>query len=148
MNQIINEYLSGMSASGRPAKQPRTPFGQRMAEAREKAGLRQVQLAGKLGITQPIVAYREREPVALRAEQFTVLADILNVRADVLLGRTSGQLAPKGPPGKLRQAFDKAYQLPRHEQEPDCEVRRSLRRPLRFQGVIKKGDAAANNTVK
>ena len=112
MNQIINEYPSGMSASGRPAKQPRNPFGQRMAEAREKAALRQVQLAGKLGITQPIVAYRERELVALRAEQFTVLADILNARADVLLGRTSGQLAPKGPPGSFARRLTRRTGCP------------------------------------
>ncbi len=121
MNQITSKSPPGMPASGRPAKQPRTPFGQRMAEAREKAGLTQVQLAEKLGITQPVVAYWEREPVALRAEQLTALADILNVSADVLLGRSSRQLAPKGPPGKLRRVFDKAHKLPRHEQNKIVE---------------------------
>ena len=105
MNQIINEYPSGMSASGRPAKQPRTPFGQRMAEAREKAAPRQVQLAGKLGITQPIVAYREREPVALRPKQILKLAEVLKTSTDELMGAPAAFGWRKGTTGKARQFF-------------------------------------------
>jgi hypothetical protein len=33
-----------------------------------------------------------------------------------LLGRASKDRAPKGPPGKLRLAFEKAHQLPRNQQ--------------------------------
>jgi transcriptional regulator with XRE-family HTH domain len=88
-----------------------------MAAAREKAGLTQTELGQKLGISQRVVANWERKPVALRAEQLAALADALGVTADYLLGRPDAkQPAPKGPPGKLRVAFEKAHKLPRHEQ--------------------------------
>ncbi len=88
-----------------------------MADAREKAGLTQTELGQKLGISQRVVANWERKPVALRTEQLAALADALGVTADYLLGRPDArQSAPKGPPGKLRVAFEKAYQLPRNQQ--------------------------------
>jgi transcriptional regulator with XRE-family HTH domain len=103
--------------TGRPPKRDRTPLGQRMADAREKAGLTQTDLGQKLGISQRVVANWERKPVALRAEQLAALADALGVTADYLLGRPDArQPAPKGPPGKLRLAFERAHKLPRHEQ--------------------------------
>jgi len=103
--------------AGRPPKLERTPLGHRMADAREKAGLTQTELGQKLRISQRVVANWERKPVALRAEQLAALADALNVTADYLLGRSDArQPAPKGPPGKLRLAFERAHKLPRHEQ--------------------------------
>jgi transcriptional regulator with XRE-family HTH domain len=67
-------YVAGMKA-GRPTQRPRTPFGERIAQARELAGITQLQLAHKLGVSQEVVAYWERKPVALRAEQLAALAD-------------------------------------------------------------------------
>jgi transcriptional regulator with XRE-family HTH domain len=104
-------------AAGRPAKQPRTPFGQRIAQAREQAGLTQAELAVRMGVTQPVVAYWEREPVALRIEQLAALADALGVTTDYLAGRSTKQSAPKGPPSKLRVAFEKDKKLPRSQQQ-------------------------------
>ncbi|MDP9176033.1 MAG: helix-turn-helix domain-containing protein [Planctomycetota bacterium] len=114
-------YVAGMKA-GRPTQRPRTPFGERIAQARELAGMTQLQLAEKLGVSQEVVAYWERKPVALRAEQLAALADALNVTADSLLGRPTKQPAPKGPPGKLRQAFDRAHKLPRNQQNRIVEL--------------------------
>jgi len=73
-------------------------------------------LAEKLGTTQRAVAHWERDPVALRPDQIAAVADALNVTTDELLGRASKDRAPKGPPGKLRLAFEKAHQLPRNQQ--------------------------------
>ena len=104
--------------AGRPAKRKRTSLGQRVAEAREKAGLTQTELGQKIGVSQRVIANWERKPVALRAEQLAALADALGVSADYLLGRPYAQPpAPKGPTGKLRQAFDKAHKLPRSQQQ-------------------------------
>jgi transcriptional regulator with XRE-family HTH domain len=108
-------YVAGMKA-GRPTQRPRTPFGERIAQARELAGLTQLQLAEKLGVSQEVIAYWERKPVALRAEQLAALADSLSVTTDYLVGRPVKQPAAKGPPGKLRLAFERAHKLPRHEQ--------------------------------
>ena len=112
---LSDGYPPGMK-TGRPAKHERTPFGERMAAAREQAGLTQGGLADKLGLDQRVIAYWERRPVALRPDQLTALADALHVTTDYLLGRESKLPAPKGPPGQLRQLFEKAYRLPRHEQ--------------------------------
>jgi transcriptional regulator with XRE-family HTH domain len=101
---------------GRPTTKPRTGFGQCLTDARERAGLTQQQLAEKLGTSQRAVAHWERDPVALRPDQIAALADILNVTTDYLVGRPVKQPAAKGPPGKLRLAFERAHKLPRHEQ--------------------------------
>ena len=115
MNGATMGYIFDMK-TGRPGKQERTPFGERVAQARELAGLTQRQVADKLGTTQRVIAYWEREPVALRAEQLAALAEALGVPADYLLGRQIKDRTPPGPSGKLRQAFEKAHQLLRHEQ--------------------------------
>jgi transcriptional regulator with XRE-family HTH domain len=101
---------------GRPTTKPRTGFGQCLTDARERAGLTQQQLAEKLGTSQRAVAHWERDPVALRPDQIAAMADILNVTTDYLVGRPVKQPAAKGPPGKLRLAFERAHKLPRHEQ--------------------------------
>jgi len=121
VTRMTHGYPLGMAA-GRPAKQPRTLFGQRMVQAREQAGLTQAQLATRMGVTQPVVAYWEREPVALRMEQLAALADTLGVTADYLLGRPNPQPpTPKGPTGKVRQVFERVNQLPRHQQNKVVE---------------------------
>jgi len=108
-------------AAGRPAKQARTSFGERLASARESAGLTQLQLAEKLGTSQRVITYWEREPVALRAEQLAALADTLGVTTDFLVGRQGSRPRGQGPAGKLRQVFNKASQLPRHQQNKVAE---------------------------
>lgn len=112
-----------MMPAGRPPKLKRTPLGQRVADAREKAGLTQTELGKKIGVSQRVVANWERKPVALRAEQLGALADALGVSADYLLGRRNARPpAPKGPPGKLRRAFEKAHKLPRAQQQHILKV--------------------------
>ena len=119
-NFLKGGYAEGMPA-GRPAKQSRTTFGERLASARESAGLTQLQLAEKLATSQRVITYWEREPVALRAEQLSALADALGVTADFLVGRNASKPRGQGPAGKLRQVFDQASQLPRHQQSKVVE---------------------------
>jgi transcriptional regulator with XRE-family HTH domain len=112
-----------MMPAGRPPKLRRTPLGQRMADARETAGLTQTELGEKIGVSQRVIANWERKPVALRAEQLIALADALSVSADYLLGRPDAKpSSPKGPVGKLRQAFEKAQKLSRSQQNVIVEV--------------------------
>jgi transcriptional regulator with XRE-family HTH domain len=103
--------------AGRPPQRPRSAFGQRLAAVREQAGLTQVQLADRLNVTQRVITHWERSSVALRPDQITAIAEALDVTTDYLLGRSGAKdRAPKGPPGKLRVAFERAHKLPRHEQ--------------------------------
>jgi HTH-type transcriptional regulator, cell division transcriptional repressor len=108
---------------GRPSDKPRTAFGQRLTKAREQAGLTQQQLAEKLGTSQRALARWERDPIALRPDQLTVLASILGVSLDYLAGIPDApEPAPKGPPGKLRRAFEKVRKLSRSRQNRIVEM--------------------------
>ncbi len=111
----------GLVQTGRPSKEPRTPFGARLHAAREVAGLSQAQVADKMGVTQTAYGVWERYPVALRPDQIEQLASLLNVTVEHLFGRDSVKQRGKGPAGKLRQVFEKASQLPRHQQNKVAE---------------------------
>jgi transcriptional regulator with XRE-family HTH domain len=102
---------------GRPTDSPRTEFGSRLVELREKRGLTQSQVAENLGVSTRAYAFWERKPVALRAEQIARLADIFEVSADVLVGRDAPRPKRNGPKGKLEKLFDVARELPRGQQE-------------------------------
>lgn len=106
-------YTVAEMTTGRPASKARTALGQRIAQARQAAGLTQQQLAKQVKVTQRVIAYWEREAVSLRAAQIDALADTLNVSADTLL--RPGKPAPRsgGPTGKARHLFEQVSQLPR-----------------------------------
>jgi transcriptional regulator with XRE-family HTH domain len=118
---IFNPPYAAFVQTGRPSKEPRTEFGQRLLAAREASGLSQAQVAGQLGITQKAYAVWERYPVALRPEQIEKVTSALHITVEHLFGRDSAKSRGKGPAGKLRQVFEKASQLPRHQQNKVAE---------------------------
>ena len=107
-------YNLGMPM-GRPARTKRTPLGERIAAARAEAGLTQQQLADKLGVSQRVVTYWEREAAGLRADQLALLAESLGVSADFFLGRD--QKKRGGPVGKAKALFERVSALPRDRQQ-------------------------------
>lgn len=107
--------------TGRPAKHPRTPFGERLHAAREAAGLSQAQVSEKMGIAQNAYAMWERHPVALKPQQIEELAEILNVPVELFFGKSTTKRARGGPVGRLRQVFEEASKLPRHQQSKVAE---------------------------
>lgn len=107
--------------TGRPSTRQRPPFGQRLYDFREQAGLTQAQVAEALGISARAYAFWEREPVAIKAEQLAILADVLGVSADELVGREAPRQRGTGPTGKLRQVFQRANTLPRAQQAKVAE---------------------------
>jgi transcriptional regulator with XRE-family HTH domain len=117
-----NELM--ISAGGRPAKKERTAFGERLYRARLEAGLSQQQVAGKLGLSQRAYAYWERHPVALRPDQLEQLAQVLNVSAADLLEDKDAREKKRGagPTGRMKQLFEKASELPRHQQQKVAAV--------------------------
>ena len=108
--------------TGRPSSRPRPPFGQRLHHFRERAGLTQAQVAEKLGISTRAYAFWEREPVAIRPEQFCALADILNVSVGELVDHKVAKKRLGGAPGKLQKVFLRASSLPRAKQAIIAEV--------------------------
>jgi len=108
-------YIISMPG-GRPKTRKGTEFGERLSKMRQSAGLTQTQLAEKVGVSQKVVTYWERESVGLKADQLILVAEALSVSVDSLLGRP----APKskgGPVGKTRQVFEQVSTLPRRQQE-------------------------------
>jgi transcriptional regulator with XRE-family HTH domain len=109
-------YDGGMN-TGRPATQPRTPFGERLHAAREARGLSQAQVAERLGMSQNAYACWERKPVALRPDQVEQLAEILGVPVDALFNGNGGPDRKGGPIGKAHRVFDEVSRLPRKRQQ-------------------------------
>lgn len=112
-------YTADMSTPlGRPAKRERTAFGERLASAREAAGLSQTELAAKLGVSHYVLSWWERRPVALRPDQIVALTTALGVSADVLFGiAPEPPKAAPGPVGKARKVFEEVSALPRRQQD-------------------------------
>ena len=102
---------------GRPPKFQRSPFGEKLLAARQQAGLSQIQVADKLGITQQTYAGWERRTTALKPQYISKLAAVLNVSVDYLLGHENGGKQKGGPIGKARRVFEEVSRLPRHQQQ-------------------------------
>ena len=102
---------------GRPSDSPRTEFGSRLVELREKKGFTQSRVAAQLGISPRAYAFWERKPVALQAEQIARLADIFEVSADLIVGREAAKPKRNGPKGRLEKLFEVASDLPRVQRD-------------------------------
>jgi transcriptional regulator with XRE-family HTH domain len=105
---------------GRPASQQRPPLGEKIASARLQAGLTQIQLAEKLGVSQRVVTYWEREATGLNFEQLAALSETLDVPPDYFLGKTKKKTG--GPSGKARRLFEQVSDLPRSQQQRILET--------------------------
>lgn len=112
----------GDMPKGRPSKRPRSQFGERLATARERLGLSQQQLADKLGVSQKVITYWERNEVALRSEQLTAIAAALDLSVEELLGQPKPKVRGSGPVGKARQVFEAVSKLPRKQQEKIFDI--------------------------
>lgn len=88
-----------------------------MAAARERLGFSQSELADRLGTSQKVIAYWERNPVALRPDQLTALASALQLTPEELLGDATPKTRNGGPVGKARRLFEAVSALPRHHQQ-------------------------------
>ena len=117
----LASYTGFMIKVGRPPKRERPEFGQRMSEARERAGFTQTELAKKLGVTQQVIAAWERRVIALRPEQIKAIAQAINTTADYLIGITGSGKGSKGPSGKVRHVFEQVSKLPRRQQQKVVE---------------------------
>jgi transcriptional regulator with XRE-family HTH domain len=118
----FDPFTAVMIKAGRPPKGERPEFGQRMTEARERAGLTQTELAKKLGVTQQVVAAWERRVIALRPDQIKALAQAINTTADYLIGIAENCKGSNGPSGKVRHVFEQVSKLPRRQQQKVVEV--------------------------
>lgn len=93
-------------------------LGQRIARLRRDRGLTQVELAERLGVTQPAVSDYENDDTRLPADVAIQIARILGVSADELLGLKE---ATAGMPGsrnrRLQRRLQEIEKLPRRDQQ-------------------------------
>ena len=127
-------YHADMQQVGRPPKFERSPFGEKLLAARRLAGLSQIQIAEKLGITQQTYAGWERRTTALRPEYISKLSSMLNVSVDHLLGRENEGKRKGGPVGQARRIFEEVSKLPRHKQQRILGIVEDLLAAHRVQG--------------
>lgn len=122
-------YDAAMHPGGRPTTKKRSPLGERLAQAREQAGISQKDLAAKLGITQPAVAFWERSAANIRSDVLTKIAQALETSVDNLLGTPAQKrraAVAAAPMGKSRQAFEAVSKLPRRQQDKIIDVVNAL----------------------
>ena len=101
---------------GRPTNKEASFLGNRIAHARNSAGLSQNELAERLDISRSLIAQWERSAVALKAEQLLALSEVLQVSVDELLGKQSSKRG-NGPTGRAQKLFEEVSLLPRRKQE-------------------------------
>lgn len=108
--------------TGRPSKRTRSELGARLLALREAAKLSQRAVADALGVRQQIVAYLEREAVALRPAHATKLARLFELSVGELLGDAPSNAHGVGPVLTVRQLCAEIGTLPRLHQEQIVKV--------------------------
>ena len=97
-------------------------LGARIAQARKDHGLTQQQLADELGIAQQTLAHYEVGRARLPASMLPILARLLTLSLDELMGvpapRAARQRGSKrGPPSRLEQQIEAVASLPKAKQQ-------------------------------
>lgn len=112
--QEAGDYGAGVR-TGRPTDQERSPFGQRLHEARINSGISQVQVAEKLSVSQSGYAAWERGRSSPSPEQIEQLAKLFGVPVSSFFGKEKRKAG--GPKGRAKLLFEQVSELPRHQQQ-------------------------------
>ncbi len=104
--------------AARTAK-PQATLGSRIAQLRRDKGLTQVELAERLGVTQPAVSDYENDDIRIPADVVVQVATILGVSTDELLGlkEISGKSAANPKNRRLYRRMQEIEKLPRRDQD-------------------------------
>lgn len=118
---IPTQEGSGVARTKRPAAGSAATagetVGQRLARLRRERGLTQAELAGRLGIAQPIVSDYERGELRLHGQLIVRLTEILGVSADELLGLAPTPAAGPQVQRRLVRRLRAIDRLPRRDQQ-------------------------------
>ncbi len=91
-------------------------LGQRIAALRQRAGLSQTQLAGRLGLKQQAWATYENATRRLPSSLLIPLTQVFEVSLEELLGAERPK-KKRGPVPKLQTQFETITKLPKSEQK-------------------------------
>lgn len=104
--------------AGRRPSKGTSVFGKRLAQIRKDRGLSQTQLAEKLGVSQTMVAYYEKQSPSPAVDVAQKCAEVLGVPLAALIdeNREPKRVRP-GPKSQLEERVEKIKKLPRRQQE-------------------------------
>lgn len=91
-------------------------LGARVAQARKDQELTQQQLAERLGIAQQTLAHYEVGRLRVPASMLPVLAQLLGLTTEELLGQSVQTVSKRGPAPRLQQQIERISQLPKSKQ--------------------------------
>ena len=91
-------------------------LGARVAQARKDHELTQQQLAEQLGVAQQTLAHYEVGRLRVPASMLPVLAQLLGLTTEELLGQSVQQASKRGPAPRLQQQIERISQLPKSKQ--------------------------------
>ena len=91
-------------------------LGARVAQARKDQALTQQQLAEQLGIAQQTLAHYEVGRLRVPASMLPVLAQLLRLTTEELLGQAVQHAGKRGPAPRLQQQIERISQLPKSKQ--------------------------------
>ena len=100
-------------------------FGQRLRQARERAGMSQKELAVILGVSQPAIVRWEKDLSSIRLDPLMKILQAFNIAPEELLGPYPNR-KKSGPTRKLARCFEKASTLPKKQQERVTDVVEAL----------------------
>lgn len=93
-------------------------IGERIARLRKEKGITQIEMAERLGVSQPVVSDYERGAIRLHGELILELAKIFGTSTDEILG--VNEVAKTSPGVRNRRLLRRVQaidQLPRRDQE-------------------------------
>ncbi|OGQ83964.1 MAG: hypothetical protein A2289_17670 [Deltaproteobacteria bacterium RIFOXYA12_FULL_58_15] len=110
-DRLFREF-SSMVAKVSPPKWGKESLGQRLARLRKARGLTQTDLAEKVGVSQPNISEYERDTFRPNSDTLLIIAQVLNVSADELLGHRVS--AKETPPvsRKIMRRMEQIEKLP------------------------------------
>ena len=106
-------------AQSKQERETNVVVGKRLAALRRQQGLKQVELAQKLKVSQAVISSYEVGRTRPHPEVLLKLADVLGVSADELLGRDKSKSDDEagGLERRLRRRLRRVMELPRPDQD-------------------------------
>ena len=110
-------YLRPVPRKVRADKGPRPAQGARLLALRRAAGLTQIELGKALGTPHANIAFWEWSEKPPRSDLLPLMAKVLGVHVEDILGSDSPGRRRAGPVGKLERVLEEARALPRRDQD-------------------------------
>jgi transcriptional regulator with XRE-family HTH domain len=110
-------------------------FGKRLKELRKSRGLTQVALAQISSISRRAIAHYETQVIKTPIDKINILADVLNVSVDELLGKSKSK-SRKGVPFKIMKHVRIIEQLPAKDQHAIFQLVKSLAEKNKVRGKL------------